>query len=64
MKKNIIGHMTAPKETKRGFWRRLDLFPRLLCLILALLIWLFVANVYGDHQNAQTSVPEVTTTEA
>lgn len=64
MKKNVIGHMTAPKESKRSFWRRLDLFPRILCLVLALLIWLFVVNVSKDPQDAQTSVPEVTTTEA
>ena len=45
MKKNIIGHMLAPKSTKRAKWQRLDLLPRLLCLLLAFIIWLLVVNV-------------------
>jgi hypothetical protein len=64
VKKNIIGHMTAPKATKKGLWRKLDLFARLLCLILALLIWLFVVNVYHDDQSPEASTPEAVTTAA
>lgn len=44
MKKNIVGHMMTPKVSKKTFWKRLDLIPRLLCLLLALLVWLLVAN--------------------
>lgn len=64
MKKNVVGHMIAPKETKKSFWRRLDLFPRILCLLLALLIWLFVVNIYDENQSASTSAPETVETDA
>ena len=64
MKKNIIGHMVAPSETRKGLFDKLDLVPRIICLLLALLIWLFVVNVYEDHQSAQTSAPEAVETDA
>ena len=57
MKKNIVGHMTAPRDTKKGFLRKLDLGPRILCLLLALLIWLAVVNVsdYDEKDNQPSS---------
>ncbi|MBE6553682.1 MAG: hypothetical protein E7666_04995 [Ruminococcaceae bacterium] len=44
MKKNVVGHMVAAKEPVTARVRRWHLFPKLLCLLLALLIWLVVVN--------------------
>lgn len=44
-KKEIIVHMTAPKEKRVGFFKRIHLVPALLCLLAAVLIWLFVVNL-------------------
>ncbi len=54
MKKNIVGHMTSPRENKKSLLRRLDLLPRFFCLLLALLIWLAVVNVYDDAKEENT----------
>ena len=62
MKKNVVGHMTAPKE--KSFWRWLDLFPRILCLLMALVIWLFVVNVYEERSQEPSSNTESVETEA
>ena len=63
MKKNIVGHMLAPKSTKRARWKKLDLIPRILCLILALIVWLLVANVTAtkasDLSKPDTSWEEI-----
>lgn len=45
MKKNVVGHMMAAKEPVKAKLRRWDLIPRLLCLLLALLIWLLIVNL-------------------
>ncbi len=45
MKKNIIGHMTAPHESAGKRLRRMDLIRKFLCLVLALMIWLIIENV-------------------
>ena len=45
MKKNAIGHMEAKKETVGSWFRRWHIFPRFICLLLALLIWLIVVQV-------------------
>lgn len=61
MKKNIVGHMTMPKESKMTKFKRLDLFPRLLCILLALLVWLLVVNVQDlkkDQDPLQTNPVE------
>ncbi len=52
MKKNIVGHMMAPKESKMSRFKRLDLLPRFLCLLLALIIWLLIVNVENSSQDA------------
>ncbi len=44
-KKEIVVHMTAPKQGKVGFVRRMHLIPILLCLLAAIVIWLFVVNL-------------------
>lgn len=45
MKKNAIGHMVAPKETAGHRIRRWNIIPRLLCLLLALFLWLVIVNI-------------------
>ena len=54
MKKNIIGHMLAVKEPMRVRFRRMHLFSRLLCLLLALIIWLTVVNLSPSKQENPT----------
>ena len=55
MKKNAIGHMMAPKTTLKGRLRRWDIFYRLLCLLLAMLLWLMIVNA----KNSKTEDPLV-----
>ncbi len=55
MKKNVIGHMTAPKESMGRRIRRWDILPRLVCLLFALIFWLLVVNVQGGAQEVPTS---------
>lgn len=45
MKKKIVGHMTASKERGVSRFRRLHLFSRLVCLLLALTIWLLLYHL-------------------
>lgn len=61
-KKEIIVHMTAPKETRVGFLKRIQLLPALICLLAAVVIWLFVVNV-GDRKSAPDpfTVPDTET---
>jgi len=42
MKKNALVHMEAQKETVGSWFRRWHILPRLICLLLALVIWLAV----------------------
>jgi YbbR domain-containing protein len=44
VKKNVIGHMMAERETFAAKLRRSRIIPKLICLLLALLIWLAVVN--------------------
>lgn len=44
-KKEVIVHMTAPKENRVGFFKRIHLLPALICLLAAVVIWLFVVNL-------------------
>lgn len=61
MKKNIVGHMMMPKSSPKTIWKRLDLFPRLLCLLLALIIWLFVSNINAKETQPHEEVSEQVT---
>ncbi|HBF15957.1 MAG TPA: hypothetical protein DDW30_09840 [Clostridiales bacterium] len=56
-KKNVIGHMTAPKEGKVHFLKRIQLLPLLLCLLAAIIIWLFVVNL-SDRRVPELFSPE------
>ena len=56
-KKNVIGHMEASKAHSVGWFRRLGILPRLICLLLALLIWLVVVNVTADGASFDSADP-------
>ena len=51
MKKNAIGHMTAPKESVGRRIRRWDILPRLLCLLIAIVLWLVIVNVKNSRND-------------
>ena len=63
-KKNVIGHMAVSKSREHRWDRRIGLIPRLICLLLAILIWLFVvnANEYLE-ENDKPAVPGSSQTE-
>ena len=44
MKKNVVGTILASKEPPKKRWQRWHLPARLLCLLLALFLWLIVTN--------------------
>ncbi|MBQ5833887.1 MAG: hypothetical protein IIW36_03655 [Clostridia bacterium] len=50
MKKNVVGHMMAPKETARNRFRRWGVLPRLFCLLLAMVLWLLIFNAKESHK--------------
>ena len=64
MKKNVVGHMMAAKEPVAAKLRRWNLLPRLICLLLALLIWLVVVDVTSVKQENASLQSGVTDTEA
>jgi hypothetical protein len=45
MKKNIVGHMAVPRAGATGRIKRWGLIPKLICLLLALAVWLLIVNV-------------------
>ncbi|MBQ8212665.1 MAG: hypothetical protein IJZ80_01545 [Clostridia bacterium] len=63
MKKNIIGHMSSPSETVGKRIKRLNLLPKLLCLLFSLLMWLMVVDItepkmyerHSAHQNTEVA---------
>ena len=57
MKNKKTGHMSAPKEsfgTKLKNWK---ILPKLICLILALFLWLLITNLQAD-QKGDSDAPE------
>lgn len=54
MKKNIVGHMMKPKESAGSFFRSLNILPRLICLLLALAIWLLIVNQDPNEKKVGT----------
>ena len=50
-KKNVIGHMTVSKSSNKGWFQKLNLLPRLLCLLLAVVIWLCVGALVDSGKN-------------
>lgn len=51
MKKNVVGNLVAPKEKPKSFFKRYDLLPRMLCLLLAVVVWLLVVNVQSEAEH-------------
>lgn len=56
MKKNVVGHMIAKKESAGARIRRLGLLPRLLCLLLALVLWLAITNLNNKAKDGDDSL--------
>ncbi len=56
MKKNVIGHMIASQEPASARIRRWNIFPKLVCLLLALVIWLAVVNI-GTNAEPESGAP-------
>lgn len=50
MKKNIIGPMVPSSQATGRRLRRLGIFPKILCLLIALSIWLLVTNFYESEK--------------
>ena len=53
MKKNVVENMIAPKQREKSFFKRWDVLPRILCLVLALIVWLLVVNFQAPAASAQ-----------
>jgi hypothetical protein len=49
----------APKETVKKRLRRWDILPRLLCLLLAMLLWLLIVNTRPSGRDALPDDVEV-----
>ena len=54
MKKNVIGNLIAPKQREKSFFKRWDVLPRILCLVLALIVWLLVVNFQAPAASEQS----------
>ena len=63
MKKNVVGHMMAEKEPILAKFRRWNIIPKLLCLLLALLIWLLVFHFEPRYDNMYSADGEGERTE-
>lgn len=57
MKKNIVGHVTKPHESAGSALRSFHPLARLVCLLLALLIWLLIVNLNPGERKDQTNDP-------
>ena len=55
MKKNAIGHMNPEKKSIFSFFKRIHILPLLLCLLLAVILWLLVVNLNGNAANEPDS---------
>ena len=58
MKKNVVGHMIAQKESVGKRIRRLGIFPFIVCLLLALVVWLAVYEVKDTNPDTETPTQE------
>ncbi len=52
-KQEVIGHMSVEKKKADGWLRKLQLPSRLICLLLAALLWLIVTNVAGAEEGKE-----------
>ena len=57
--KNVVGNMVASKNAPRGWFRRLNILPIVICLLTAVLIWLLVVNMTPSdrHEKPEVSLP-------
>lgn len=63
MKKNVVGDLVAPKKYEKNWFKRFDLLPRLLCVLLALVVWLLVVNTeHNDQKTPASDQVEITET--
>ncbi|MBQ2734483.1 MAG: hypothetical protein IJF33_01485 [Clostridia bacterium] len=51
MKKNAIGHMVAAREKNTHKISRWRILPKLLCLLLALVIWLAITQLQSNDND-------------
>jgi len=58
-KKNVIGHMVAQKETTANRFLRFHPFSKLMCLLIAVLIWLLMANLTESRNGEAPREPNV-----
>jgi hypothetical protein len=63
MKKNVVGHMATPKESALSRFRQLNILPRLICLLLALVIWLIIVNL-DTHEEGRDQTNTLQTEES
>ncbi len=59
MKRNVMGHMSAPEISARRVVASWHLPARLLCLLLALVIWLLI---YDESRELSPDSTEIVTT--
>lgn len=52
--KKVVGRMIQKRESATEKMHRWDLLPRLLCLILAVLLWLLLVNVWHLDLNGSS----------
>lgn len=58
MKKNALARMASPTESVGSRFRKLNILPKLLCLLLALIIWLAVVNLNNTQsQEGEQGAP-------
>lgn len=62
MKKNALARMSAPNETIVSRFRKFHILPKLLCLLLALIVWLAVVDLNAvranDHETNTTTTEQ------
>jgi hypothetical protein len=49
MKKKVTGHMTAPKETFGSKLKHWKILPKLICLLMALFLWLLITDLQNSR---------------
>lgn len=59
MKKNIVAQIAAQDQPKKTRFKRWDLLPKFLCLILAIIVWLLVVNLYGADKGGDILISEL-----
>lgn len=58
-KKNVIGHMVAEREAPANRFLRFHPISKLMCLLIAVLIWLLVVNVTENRNGEAPEEPNL-----